>query len=53
MLHVVRAQDSTERTNTVANESRALAPQYKQVVGDPARHFCNLEGNTDSILGFA
>jgi len=55
MLHIVRAQDSRERINTAAtaraNESRALAPQYKQVLRDPAGHFCNLEGDTDSILG--
>jgi len=55
MLHVVRAQDSAERTNTAATapaiQHRALAPQYKQVLRDPAGHFCNLEGNTDSILG--
>jgi hypothetical protein len=55
MLHVVRAQDSAERTNTAATaraiQNRALAPMYKQVLRDPAGHFCNLEGNKDSVLG--
>jgi hypothetical protein len=55
MLDVVRAQDCTEGTNTAvtagAIENRALAPQYKHVLKDPAGHFCNLEGNMDSIWG--